>query len=269
VNQVEYQASFWFPVTPPQLWTIVERFDLFESWWVWLADFTADDDGLVDGNVLRGTVIPPVPYRLRLTVQLQRCDRPRLVEAAIDGDLRGQASLQLKAVAGGTRADVAWSLRMRSAPLRVAAHVAYPLMRWGHDRIVDMAVAGFRERALPDMVAARPGSCPACHLTCSFPHGGMRGYGRPRRSGRLRRSGGLGRCGRQGGCRGWGRSGWVRGPVSAPAEWGRPAARVRRGRSRVVPVPGVRRSVTTVREPEPLYLPCCTRWANEPFCTGK
>jgi hypothetical protein len=131
VNQVEYQASFWFPVTPPQLWTIVERFDLFESWWVWLADFTADADGLVDGNVLHGTVIPPVPYRLRLTVQLQRCDRPRRVEAAIDGDLRGQASLQLEAVAGGTRAEVAWSLRMRSAPLRVAAHVAYPLMRWG------------------------------------------------------------------------------------------------------------------------------------------
>ena len=199
MNQVEYQAAFWFPVTPPQLWTIVERFDLFESWWVWLAGFTADDDGLVDGNVLHGTVVPPVPYRLRLTVQLQRCDRPRLVEAAIDGDLRGQASLQLKAVAGGTRADVAWSLRMRSAPLRVAAHVAYPLMRWGHDRIVDMAVAGFRERALPDMVAAIPGSCPACHLTCSFPHGGgLRGYGR------LRRSGGLGRCGRPGGCRGWG-----------------------------------------------------------------
>ena len=171
MNQVEYQASFWLPVTPPQLWAIIEQFDLFESWWVWLAGFTADDDGLVDGNVLHGTVVPPVPYRLRLAVQLQRCDRPRLVEAAIGGDLRGQASLQLAAAAGGTRADVAWSLRMHSAPLRAAAHFAYPLMRWGHDRIVDMAVAGFRERALPAMVAGTPASRPACHLTCSFSHG--------------------------------------------------------------------------------------------------
>jgi hypothetical protein len=96
VNQVDYQASFWFPVTPPQLWAIIERFDLYESWWVWLAGFTADDDGLVDGNVLYGTVIPPVPYRLRLAVQLQRCDRPRLVEAAIGGDLRGRASCSLR-----------------------------------------------------------------------------------------------------------------------------------------------------------------------------
>lgn len=40
-------------------------------------------------------------------------------------------------------------LEMRSPPLRAAARVAYPLMRWGHDRVVDMAVAGFRQRALP------------------------------------------------------------------------------------------------------------------------
>jgi hypothetical protein len=33
MNQVEYQASFWFPVTPRQIWAIIERFDLFESWW--------------------------------------------------------------------------------------------------------------------------------------------------------------------------------------------------------------------------------------------
>lgn len=158
MNQVEYQASFWFPVTPPQIWAVIERFDLFESWWAWLADFRADDGGLVTGNVLHGTVIPPIPYRLRLDVRLQQCDRPRLIEAAIDGDVRGQAALRLDAAGGGTRAQVAWSLRMHSAPLRVAARVAYPLMRWGHDGVVDMAVAGFRQRALPGTSAQTPRS---------------------------------------------------------------------------------------------------------------
>jgi hypothetical protein len=148
MNRVDYQASFWFPLPPPQMWAIIEQFDLFESWWGWLADFRADDDGLVNGNVLHGTVIPPVPYRLRLDVRLQHCERPRLVEAAIGGDLSGRAALRLEAAGGGTRAEVAWSLRMHSAPLLVAAHVAYPLMRWGHDRVVDMAVAGFRRQAL-------------------------------------------------------------------------------------------------------------------------
>jgi hypothetical protein len=103
MNRVEYQASFWFPVSPSHLWAVIERFDLFESWWGWLADFRADDGGLVNGNVLHGSVIPPVPFRLRLDVRLQRCERPRLVEAAIDGNLRGRATLQLEPAGGGTR----------------------------------------------------------------------------------------------------------------------------------------------------------------------
>jgi hypothetical protein len=149
VNRVEYQGSFWFPVTPAQIWATVEQFDLYESWWAWLADFRADDGALVDGNVLHGTVIPPVPYRLRLDVLLQRRDRPRLIEATIGGDLRGPATLRLEAAGDGTHAEVEWSPQMHSAPLRLAAHVAYPVTRWGHDRVVDMAVAGFRRRALP------------------------------------------------------------------------------------------------------------------------
>jgi hypothetical protein len=56
--------------------------------------------------------------------------------------------LRLEDVDDGTRVAVAWSLEMRSAPLRVAARVAYPLLRWGHDRVVDMAVSGFQRRAL-------------------------------------------------------------------------------------------------------------------------
>lgn len=44
---------------------------------------------------------------------------------------------------------VAWSLEMRTIPLRLAARAAYPAVRWGHDLVVDMAVSGFRRRALP------------------------------------------------------------------------------------------------------------------------
>jgi hypothetical protein len=89
VNRVDYAAAFWFPVTPDRLWAVVERFDLFESWWGWRRKFEADQDALVDGNVLHGTVVPPVPYRFHLDVQLQRCHRPRLIEAAVRGTFTG------------------------------------------------------------------------------------------------------------------------------------------------------------------------------------
>lgn len=148
MNRVDYSAAFWFLVTPDRLWAIVERFEEFESWWGWLRDFRADEDALVDGNVLHGTVVPPVPCRLHLNVRLRRCRRPRIIDAAVNGDLSGQAALRLEDAGDGTRVVVAWSLEMNSAPLRIAARVAYPLMRWGHDQVVEMAVSGFRRRAL-------------------------------------------------------------------------------------------------------------------------
>ena len=157
MNRVDFHGEFWFPVTPEQLWVMIEQFDLFASWWGWLREFRADGAGLVAGNKLHGTVVPPVPYRLRLDVRLQRCDRPRMVQAAVGGDLSGRAVLRLEDASGGTRVAVAWSLEMRSVPLRLAARAAYPAVRWGHDRVVDMAVSGFRRRALP-AAAATPGS---------------------------------------------------------------------------------------------------------------
>ena len=148
MNRIDYRGAFWFPVGPNELWETIERFDRFESWWTWLRDFGADTNGLVAGNVLHATVIPPVPYRPRLDIRLEVCLRPHLVEATVHGDARGSAMVRLQPEDDGTQVKVAWSLDMVSTPLRVAAVVAYPLMRWGHDRVVEMAVAGFRQRAL-------------------------------------------------------------------------------------------------------------------------
>jgi hypothetical protein len=145
--RLDYHNTFWFAIQPAALWELTGRFEEFESWWPWLADFRAGAGGLVSGNVLHATVVPPLPYRLRLDIELQRCIRPRLVEAVVGGDVSGRGVLRLEAAGDGTSAEVAWSLAMRSAPLRAAALVAYPLMRWGHDRVVDMAVSGLRCRA--------------------------------------------------------------------------------------------------------------------------
>ncbi|HZC73622.1 MAG TPA: hypothetical protein VE442_23215 [Jatrophihabitans sp.] len=148
MNRVDYRGAFWFPIGPDELWGTIERFDQFEAWWSWLRTFGADTDGLVAGNALHGTVVPPVPYRLHLDVQLEQCLRPHFVQATVGGDVRGAAEMRIEPVANGTRVSVVWSLTMMSTPLRIAARVAYPLMSWGHGRVVEMAVAGFRQRAL-------------------------------------------------------------------------------------------------------------------------
>ena len=148
VNRIDYRGAFWFPVGPDELWQTIEGFDRFESWWDWLQDFGADGDGLVAGNVLHATVVPPVPWRLRMDIRLEAALRPHVLEATVAGDVGGQAVIRLEPVDGGTEVTVAWSLDMMSRPLRIAAIIARSLMRWGHDRVVEMAVAGFRRRAL-------------------------------------------------------------------------------------------------------------------------
>lgn len=144
---IDYADTFSFPDGPAELWDDVERFDRYEAWWRWLREFRAEIGGLVEGNILRGTVAPPLPIRLRLEVRLEQCERPHLIRASVGGDLRGSARVTLQPDGAGTRVDVAWSLAMVREPVRSLARVAQPLARWGHDRVVEMAVEGFRRRA--------------------------------------------------------------------------------------------------------------------------
>lgn len=157
---MDYAGRFTFPVAPLELWSAIERIDQFERWWSWLGDLRMDGDGLRPGSVLHGTVAPPVPYRMNVAVELGRCEPGELIDAAVTGDLAGDAHLRLEPAGpdapGGdlgsasqtasTVAEVAWSLEMRQLPMRVAARFAYPLLRWGHDRVVEATVAGFRRQ---------------------------------------------------------------------------------------------------------------------------
>jgi uncharacterized protein YndB with AHSA1/START domain len=143
---MDYTGRFDFPVTPTELWDALLRLDQFESWWGWLGDLTVDGPGLHTGSRLHGTVAPPVPYRMHVDVELRRCVPERLIDASVTGDLRGDAHLRIQPCREGTVTDVAWSLEMRQVPMRLAARVAYPLLRWGHDRVVDATVRGFRSQ---------------------------------------------------------------------------------------------------------------------------
>jgi carbon monoxide dehydrogenase subunit G len=143
---VHYAGEFWFAVPLDAFWQLIENFDQYQEWWPWLHELTTDRAGLVEGTVLTATVMPPIPYRIRLQVQFQTCERPSLTEATIAGDLRGHATLSFDQLRGGTRVRASWTLQAASAPMRVAARVARPLVRWGHDRVVEMAVTDIGRR---------------------------------------------------------------------------------------------------------------------------
>lgn len=149
-------GSFAFPVPPEALWDDVARFDRFEGWWRWLRDLRVDGDGLRGGTVLRGVVVPPVPYRLEVTIELTRCERPHAIDAEVRGSLHGPARLRIARSDGGSRVTVGWRLEMCKPAMRAAAVAAYPLLRWGHDEVVARAVAGYRRHLAADGVSGGP-----------------------------------------------------------------------------------------------------------------
>jgi len=150
---VDYRGTFGLEAAPEEVWRAIEHSDHFQSWWGWLEEFRLEGGGLVDGAVLHGVVSPPLPYRMRLRVELDRCERPQSIDATVHGDLEGWARLVLEPDGSGTRAEVRWTIEMMQRPMRLAARLARPVLEWGHDRVVEITVASFRRqlhRALND-----------------------------------------------------------------------------------------------------------------------
>jgi hypothetical protein len=111
-------------VSPETAWAAIERTNEFEGWWGWLGEFRLVGPGLQSGSALVGVVSPPLPYRMRIRVDLEHCVRPTLIDAAVRGDLEGRAHLVFEPDGGGTLATAAWTIEMMQLPMRVAARFA-------------------------------------------------------------------------------------------------------------------------------------------------
>ena len=141
---IDYEGTFTFPATVEEVWATIGRFDRYPGWWSWLHDFDVDGNGLAYGTVLHGVVAPPLPYRMRLDVVLNQVEPERFIDASVHGDLEGVARITFEGDGDQTHVHASWNIEMMQQPMRLAARIAHPLLRWGHDRVVDATVDGFR-----------------------------------------------------------------------------------------------------------------------------
>jgi carbon monoxide dehydrogenase subunit G len=142
---IDYRGRFDFDVSADTLWESIEDAEQFERWWPWLQEFTLEGGGLRSGTVMHGVVVPPLPYRLRVDVELVDCKRPASIDAMVRGDLQGRASVRIgPRGSDGCTVEAEWSIEMMQRPMRIASLVAHPLLRWGHDRVVETTVRSFR-----------------------------------------------------------------------------------------------------------------------------
>jgi hypothetical protein len=139
---IEYVGTYEFALTPEALWEAIERFDWFGSRSGWFQEFRVEGDGLSAGSALCGVVAPPLPYRMRIRVEIRECVRYKSIDADVHGDLEGTAHLRTVEHSGGTTVDMSWKVEMMQRPMRIASRVARPLLQWGHDRVVELTLKG-------------------------------------------------------------------------------------------------------------------------------
>jgi len=142
----DYRREFEFSLPPAKVWEGIQRVDQFEHWWPWLQEFHMEGSTLAAGSVLSGVVAPPLPYRMRIRVELTRCEPPVAIDAIVTGDLEGEARLRVRPEGARSVVEAAWTVEMMQRPMRLASRFGRPLLQWGHDRVVEITVAGFRRR---------------------------------------------------------------------------------------------------------------------------
>ncbi|MGI8936667.1 MAG: SRPBCC family protein [Iamia sp.] len=135
-----------FPATPERFWDVVASVDEYPTWWPWLRRFEAD--ALATGARWKCTVSPPLPYRIRFDLRMEEVDRPWLARVSVTGDIRGSARMDVTPVDGGCQVRLRSDLVPAHPSLRVASAVTRPMIRWGHDWVLDTGVRQLRSRAL-------------------------------------------------------------------------------------------------------------------------
>lgn len=144
--RVSTDRRFVLPVPPAALWAHVSRVEQFQDWWPWLRRF--EGRALAADQSWRCTVQPPLPYQVRFRIDLDEVEAPVSAQARVSGDIEGWARLAIDPHPEGSDLRLLADLAPSNGFLRVAGRLAAPLVRFGHDWVLDVAVRQFRERAL-------------------------------------------------------------------------------------------------------------------------
>lgn len=144
--EIRSDRTFRFGVTPEAFWDASSGVEHYRRWWPWLRSF--DATALAVGQVWSCVVQPPLPYALRFDLTLDEVVAPSLVRATVAGDIVGSATLRIEAIDGGCEVRLRSALSPRNDILRVAAALARPIVRFGHDWVLDTGARQFGDRAL-------------------------------------------------------------------------------------------------------------------------
>jgi uncharacterized protein YndB with AHSA1/START domain len=146
--QLVSDRRYRFAAAPDDVWSALADTARYRSWWPWLTAFDAPP--LAAGQAWRCAVRPPFGYTLRFTIHLDEVVAARLVTADLSGELVGTARLELSPSGDdGTALRLVSRLRAGHRGFSVLATLARPVVRRGHDWVLDTGARQFAQRGLP------------------------------------------------------------------------------------------------------------------------
>lgn len=131
-----------------RVWEAISVVGDYRGWWPWLREF--DADRLEVGERWVCTVRPPLPYKLRFTIEHTEVRAPMTITSVISGDIEGDAHLVLRERGDNTELQVRSRLRPRRRLLRTVARFSPWLASYGHDWVLDSGFEQFDRCALQD-----------------------------------------------------------------------------------------------------------------------
>jgi uncharacterized protein YndB with AHSA1/START domain len=134
------------PLPRKDVWSLISDVSQYRSWWPWLRAF--DAPALAAAEVWRCEVQPPMPYLVRFRVVIGQVDEAELVQATVEGDVVGWATLTLQDAETGCTATLHSSLAPGNTALRLVSRFAGPIARFGHDWVLDSGARQFIARAV-------------------------------------------------------------------------------------------------------------------------
>jgi hypothetical protein len=151
--QIRSDRRYRFEVERSVLWKEIAEPRNYTEWWPWLRGL--DADALTPGVRWRCIIQPPLPYTLRVDVDITEVIEGEAVSADVSGDLRGHARISLGdaggrvsdgfAANGHCEARVVSSLVPSSRAMGVAAWLVAPVARWGHDWVLSTGARQLQE----------------------------------------------------------------------------------------------------------------------------
>ena len=138
-------TSHWDVEAPiDAVWDAIYDSNRWPDWWPFVASVQelAPGDPSGVGAVRRYTWRTRLPYAFTFGSRVTKVERPRILEAAVTGDLNGVGCWTLTPNASGTHVQYDWNVRTRAAWMNMLAPVARPLFKWNHDAVMRSGAEG-------------------------------------------------------------------------------------------------------------------------------